>query len=126
VVTINPYTSETSLPGAQATTDMQTGSITVFYGRIRHELANRPGVLPMFVAYVLAHEVTHVLQGGGHSRSGIMKARWDGRDCLDIENGSLQFSAEDVARIHLGLTSRSLPPTSPLSPGAIIPDRLRP
>jgi hypothetical protein len=63
----------------------------------------------MLLAYVLTHEVAHVLeQVSRHSPEGIMKANWDAHDLWNIEWRSLRFAAEDVQMIHQGIASRTL------------------
>jgi hypothetical protein len=63
----------------------------------------------MLLAYVLAHEIAHVLeQVSRHSTEGIMKANWDTHDLWYIEWRSLPFAAEDVEMIHQGIAFRTL------------------
>jgi hypothetical protein len=52
--------------------------ITVFFDRIQGDAS--PDKL---LAHVMAHEVTHLLQGvSRHSETGVMKARWMGKDLI--------------------------------------------
>jgi hypothetical protein len=63
----------------------------------------------MLLAYVLTHEIAHVLeQVSRHSTEGIMKANWDTHDLWYIEWRSLPFAAEDVEMIHQGIAFRTL------------------
>jgi hypothetical protein len=58
----------------------------------------------VFLGYVLAHEIGHVLQGfSSHSNAGVMKAQWDGNDIQRMLSYSLSFSEADVMMIHTGL-----------------------
>jgi hypothetical protein len=60
------------------------------------------------LAYVMAHEITHVLQGvKRHSNHGIMKAAWAPEDFKAMREGKLGFDPEDVAWIHRGLDARA-------------------
>ena len=79
--------------------------IEVFYNRIRgRDDAERVGVL----GYVLAHEITHILQGiARHSDSGIMKAQWDNADFAQMRFVTLSFTEDDVDLIHKGLRARA-------------------
>jgi hypothetical protein len=64
---------------------------------------------PVVLAYVLAHEITHVLERTTrHSKDGIMKAHWECSDYQRIEFGGLAFSLEDIDRIHLGIAERAV------------------
>jgi hypothetical protein len=55
------------------------------------------------LAHVLAHEITHVLQGAArHSESGITKARWTLDDLAEMRVLPLRFTVEDVELIHRG------------------------
>jgi hypothetical protein len=57
--------------------------------------------------YVLAHEVTHILEGEvRHSETGIMKAQWGAVEHFKMARGNLGFAAEDVNLIYRGLDWR--------------------
>jgi hypothetical protein len=72
--------------------------IVIFYDRVK---ARRQQ--PVYLAYVLVHEIAHVLQGTGqHSPSGIMKPSWDGRDEASILHNGLRFADDDVELIRQG------------------------
>jgi hypothetical protein len=48
------------------------------------------------LGYAIAHELTHmVLKSGHHSIRGVMKARWERPDLLDIACGRLHFNPEE-------------------------------
>lgn len=77
--------------------------IAVFYERVKRQCCSPQHLL----AYVLVHEITHILQGGAwHSPSGIMKAHWNYKDYYAMRYGSLVFTADDVVSIHSGLDAR--------------------
>ena len=59
------------------------------------------------LAYVLAHELAHVMQGlDHHSASGIMKANWSYREYFMMLSRTLTFTAEDVDLIRAGLEAK--------------------
>jgi hypothetical protein len=61
------------------------------------------------LAYVLAHEITHVLERiDRHSKEGIMKAHWDRSDYRCMTYTGLAFSADDIEMIHTGIAQRVL------------------
>ncbi len=79
--------------------------IHLFMDRIAGSLDGE-GVTSL-LAHVLAHEITHVLEGvSRHSNGGMMKAHWELRDMRRMECHPLAFAAEDVEMIHLGIVSR--------------------
>lgn len=80
-------------------------NIVVFMDRVQ---ATVPGPkVPVLLAHVLAHEITHVLQGvARHSGSGLMKARWELTEYCEMEWRSLPFTPEDVELIYQGLARR--------------------
>ena len=109
-VTLSYNTPEHQLPGAMAYALPYEGShIVLFYDRIRR---SHPDLVKQFLAYVLVHEVTHMLEGiTRHSKSGIMKAQWDREDRFEIAIGRLEFAPEDVDLIYCGLDRREFRPT---------------
>jgi hypothetical protein len=77
------------------------GSIVVFLDRIHQ--SNHNG-LPVVMAHVLVHEITHVLEAiNRHSATGIMKARWNGQDYSEMRRKRLPFAPEDINLIYDGL-----------------------
>jgi hypothetical protein len=76
-------------------------TVTVFLDRVK-ELNRNWGISVM--AVVLAHEITHVLEGRRrHSSTGIMKARWDNHDSFEISRQTLAFAQDDIDLIYAGL-----------------------
>jgi hypothetical protein len=68
-----------------------------------------PSRAAKLMAYVLVHEITHILRGTDvHSREGIMKDRWNSADQEQIYAGKLTFTQADIELIQLGLESREL------------------
>ena len=83
----------------------QRRDIVIHYGRIREfgkDLESR------LLAHVLAHEITHMLQGVvRHSEEGLMKATWTPGDRSQmLHNWTLPFTREDIRLIHIGIDSR--------------------
>lgn len=63
--------------------------------------------MQIFLAYVMAHEITHVLQAvSRHSDTGLMKAHWDEADYFDIVRGKLTFTRDDIDLIYMGVARR--------------------
>jgi hypothetical protein len=103
-ITFSNDTPAGLLPGALAYARPYEGThIVVFYDRVK----NRSGSVSSVLGHVIAHEVTHILQGlMRHSESGIMKAQWTGADYQRMTKRPLQFADEDVMLIHHGLRLR--------------------
>ena len=107
-VRLSHETPERLLPAALAyslpleATHLEGAHIVVFYDRIK-----RPGrsvFAKQLLAYVLVHEITHILQGiNRHSAAGIMKAYWNDVDYYDMTRNTLRFTEDDIDLIHLGL-----------------------
>ena len=80
--------------------------IQVFVDRVRRLVT--PKCMPTLLAHVLAHEITHILQGvDRHSECGVMKATWSQEDYEDMAWKPLRFTDEDVKLIHSGLDVRA-------------------
>jgi hypothetical protein len=63
---------------------------------------------PYLLGHVLAHEITHVLQGTNfHAPSGVMKAVWDFHECRRMTLHPLTFTATDILLIRQGLEDRA-------------------
>ena len=79
--------------------------VVVFYDRVKNDrVKNRPGYASSVLGHVIAHEITHILQGAmWHSETGIMKAQWSGADFQEMDWKPLQFTDEDIMRIQRGL-----------------------
>jgi len=81
----------------------------VYFGEIR-TLASSKTIDPIsLLAYVMAHELGHLLLGPDHSPNGIMRASWDNRDLDAIRMGLLQFGRAEIARIHKVLQTVAAP-----------------
>jgi hypothetical protein len=96
-------TPETFMPGALAYALPYEGvHIRIFWDRISSY--SNPGDV---LAHVMAHEITHILQGEArHSAKGIMKAKWSPEDLNAMAIRPLSFSDEDVSLIYRGMDRR--------------------
>ena len=66
----------------------------IFYGRIA-DLATTESLYTEYIlAAVMAHEIGHLLLGGGHSPTGIMRAKLNRWDLLQAGRGQLKFTPE--------------------------------
>ena len=74
--------------------------VRVFFKQV-HDFARVYHVdLSTMLAYVIAHEVGHLLLPGyGHSPTGLMQAGWDRALLHDAATGSLTFTEAQAARI---------------------------
>jgi len=81
-------------------------TVNVMYDRIRW-IAGRSTREEAILAYVLAHEIGHILQGtNAHTQTGIMKAHWSGQDYDAMERRQLRFTSTDLDLIRDGLNAR--------------------
>jgi hypothetical protein len=89
-------------PGALAfaTLGKDAGTrIEIFYNRIR--ASGRDSAIRPILAHVLAHEITHILEGvERHSETGIMKAHWSPADLRAMSHTALPFGEEDLLLLH--------------------------
>jgi hypothetical protein len=106
-VILSDDTSPDAYPGALAyTTPYAARRIVVFYDRTMKAVSPPE---PWVLGYVLAHEITHALQGvSRHSADGVMKEKWNRRDFAAMLRSALAFAPEDIQLIHSGLRDRTL------------------
>jgi hypothetical protein len=93
-------------PGAFASAlSSQEGYIDVYADRIsRAERTTRPFLL----GYILAHEITHILQGVvWHADRGVMKAERTPDDLTSIRRMRVNLTDLDVQMIHDGIAQRA-------------------
>lgn len=104
LITFSNETPASLMPGALAYALPHEGRhIVVFFDRV----TKKPGYVSILLGHVIAHEVTHILQGiVRHSESGVMKANWTGADYQQMSREPLQFTDHDVLLIHRGLQGR--------------------
>jgi hypothetical protein len=81
-------------PGPQGA--LPGGTANVFYDHVK-EVSTLWDMFPgEILGDAMAHELGHLLLGPGHSREGIMKARWTSRDLELGKLGKLGFSTEQL------------------------------
>ncbi len=103
-----PYTlSAGSLASARPFASSGT-SITLYEVPLQHFLWRYANAPPEVVlAYVLAHELAHVMKGlDHHSASGILKASWSYQEYYRMLSHTLTFTAKDVDLIRAGLEAK--------------------
>jgi hypothetical protein len=112
-------TAPTEHPGALAYALPYQGSrIVVLVDRIARSAVG-PWQVSAVLAHVMAHEITHLLEGvAWHSQSGVMKAHWDRHDLTQMECKPLPFAPEDIDLIERGLHLRAVGAT-PALPAAV-------
>jgi hypothetical protein len=104
VLTIAEFAPRDLDPAIRAVTELNHGSITVFYDRIRPMLANWLGLVSTLLAQVFAHEIGHSLQGlKRHSETGTMKPHWTIADYRAMQDGQLRFTPLDAGLIRAGV-----------------------
>jgi hypothetical protein len=105
-VHLTVQTPDNLLPGALAFCQPAArDDIRILYDRVQAMVS--PAHEPHLLAYVLAHEIVHVLEGTPrHSATGIMKAQWTPEDYSNIASGKLTFASEDIDLVHGGLIVR--------------------
>ncbi|MBZ5724913.1 MAG: hypothetical protein LAP87_07940 [Acidobacteriia bacterium] len=93
-----------------ATVGKEGTAIHVFYHRVR--ACPWPELTTALLGHVMVHEITHVLEDvARHSRSGVMKANFDGHDYDVMRARPLRFAAEDVELVqaHFGGANARIP-----------------
>jgi hypothetical protein len=85
-------------------------TISVFYDRVaRYASPFRETDRPKVLGHVLAHEITHVLEGvARHSETGLMKASWTPWDLSEINRKGLAMAMEDRELIRARFLTSSL------------------
>jgi hypothetical protein len=101
-VSLSVQTNPDLLPGALAYALPYEGEhIVVFFDRLQRIYSGSVGIL---LAHVIAHEITHILQGAPrHSEEGLMKARWDREDYARMRLPPLWLTKTDLQLIRDGL-----------------------
>jgi hypothetical protein len=96
-------------PQAMALTALGGGDVHVFYNRVA-DFKDRMH-MPEFLGNVLAHELTHELEGvARHSSEGLMKAFWSARDYADMVRGPLALAAVDLELLRAHFNKEMSPP----------------
>jgi hypothetical protein len=102
IVTLLKRTPSKFRPGALAyCLPNEDRHVVVLCDRI---LSASPDLSTSLLAHVIAHEMTHILQGTPrHSREGVMKARWDHNDFAAMKHRPLTFTETDLQLIRDGV-----------------------
>jgi hypothetical protein len=82
-----------------------TGAM-ILYGRIAELATTERLYTEDILASVMAHEIGHLLLGGGHSPTGIMRAKLNRRELLETGRGKLQFTPEQSLLIRDEVAAR--------------------
>jgi len=119
VIRLSVDTPHEVLPRALAVSYPFEGvHIRVFYDRVRAVTPSCP--LDVLLAHVLAHEISHMLEGTDwHSPGGMMKNRWDRNDFARMARQPLPFTDLDVQLIHWGLDARADRPSGDQWPNGL-------
>jgi hypothetical protein len=79
----------------------------ILYDRARDFAARRQLTLASLLGSAIAHELGHLLLGDSfHSKAGLMRARWSGKDFLAMERDELVFSVAETERIQRAVIAR--------------------
>ena len=105
-ISLSDRTAEAVRPGALAYAMPYEGThIVVFQDRVE-AVAGKDKVAAL-LAHVMVHEITHILQGlCRHSATGLMKAHWDVAEMNRMSCSRLQFTADDIELIYVGMARR--------------------
>jgi len=98
VVRIVEFAPRTAGADALASTNIARGEIAVYDRRVRDSLRRvHPAAGKLALAFVLAHELAHAMQGiAWHSSSGILRARWSNDDFTAMIFNRLAFTSADA------------------------------
>lgn len=78
--------------------------ITVFYDRVERTDRQFPELV---LGHVLAHEITHLLQGTGHhAETGVMKATYSRSDIMAMHSTPLALTTDGLVMIATGVARR--------------------
>ena len=109
-IVVSYKSSDKQRPDALGFAEPYEGNhIVIFYDRVYEGVneLNPDRMLRLLLAHVMVHEITHVLEAiSRHSATGIMKARWDPRDYVEMSRKPLPFAQEDIDLIYHGLKLR--------------------
>jgi len=79
----------------------------VLYGRVEELVKRAKCPETTILAYVMAHEVGHLLLGRGHTPRGLMGANWDKQALLEAARGRLGFDGEQARRLQAEAGARN-------------------
>jgi hypothetical protein len=104
-------------PGALAYAEPYAGQsegvhIRVFFDRVEN-VAGSSSMVPILLAHVLVHEITHILQDSDHhSEEGVTKKRYTAADLYHMSFRPLPFSQLDIDLIRRGMSNQGRTATS--------------
>ena len=102
-----PSTSPAGALAASHPFGSSGNSITIYQIPLQHFLRQNANAPEIVLAYVLAHELAHVMQGlDYHSASGILKTNWSYREYYMMLSHTLTFTVRDVDLIRAGLEAK--------------------
>lgn len=108
-ITFESDRPETFRPRAMAYAFPYEGShIVVMLDRVRAFADSTcQGSMPKALAYVMSHEIGHILQGlAQHSDTGIMKASFGRTEAFQMTTLSLRFAPIDLELMQIGMEKR--------------------
>ena len=79
----------------------------------------------VLIAYTAAHEIGHLVLGVSHSKTGLMKPRWDRKDMQAMYRKSIHFNSEQQ-RLMAAYCGRSREIKISQQPSSRVPSRGRP
>ena len=78
--------------------------ITFFRDRLQTFFNARPSGAGSVLGHLMAHEITHVLQGiSRHSETGLMRAHWSPEDYRQMPSKLLPLTPYDIKLIRMGV-----------------------
>ncbi len=85
-----------------------TCTISIFHDRVKSMAEGANATLPVLLGRAMAHEIGHLLLGANsHSRTGIMRASWSGRDLSLDGRPYLLFTPEQSRQMKTRLAERA-------------------
>jgi hypothetical protein len=121
VLDFHVHTAPSDHPGAFAYALPYQGShIVVLFDRFE-ESAGGPRQVSTILAHVMAHEITHLLEGfARHSQTGVMKAHWDAYDFMQMALTPLPFDPVDIFLIQRSLRVSAVAATPAVPPATTV------
>jgi hypothetical protein len=82
--------------------------VFILYDRVRQHLLKHPRTAAFrLLGHVVAHEIAHLLLNDvRHSPRGMMTALWQKKEMLQMEQGIMAFSKDEVRRLQAGAIAR--------------------
>ncbi len=103
---------DAELGRAPAPTEIAPGSygrvFYVFYDRVNRLVEGRDISEAQILGHAIAHEIGHVLLPVlGHTSTGVMRARWSGKDLQSVARGNLHFAPEEAQQLRAAVRART-------------------